>query len=92
MKGYICNNCGAKIKGKEPKHCPICGRKEFSEHDFPKLTEHDEEASKKFKDALKILDKYEEGCEPRSLADAGCGCGLGDDKENIHIKLNHKKN
>ena len=76
MKGFICDNCGAEIKeGKKPSSCPMCHRTKFIEHDFPEQSEQDKKSLKKYKEAIEILDKYEEGCDPRTMADADCGCG-----------------
>lgn len=78
MKGWICKGCGAEFKQeKVPEHCLICFKKDFSEHDFEEPTEHDLHTSKKYKEALNILEVYEEGCPPRSAQDHICCCGSG---------------
>lgn len=78
MKGWICTGCGAEFKQEEqPKHCAICHKKDFSEHDFEEPNEHDLRTSKKYKEALNKLEEYEEGCIPRTAQDHVCCCGSG---------------
>ena len=78
MNGWICKSCGAEFKQeKSPEHCVICHKKKFLEHNFEEPTKQDKHSSKKYKEILNLLEKYEEGCLPRSTQDHICCCGTG---------------
>jgi hypothetical protein len=77
MKAWNCEACGADIKEtKKPEFCPLCKRRgPFSEIEMPEPSHEDLLHSKKYEDAVKMIEEREEGCPPRSLHDAICGCG-----------------
>ncbi|MCF7872043.1 hypothetical protein K9L97_03330 [Candidatus Woesearchaeota archaeon] len=85
MKLFICESCGAEIKrNNTPEHCPLCSRKKFSVAKAPEPSIHDEEAKRKYDEALSILSKYDEGTSPRKMDDHTCcvSCDDCDDKCN----------
>jgi hypothetical protein len=66
MKAYSCNICGCEIKLVKPDRCPLCRKKH---DDYTEIEEQDPSPddlvyTKMYEDALKILDKYTEKCEP----------------------------
>ena len=69
MKVFICETCGAEIKGEKPEKCPLCRKKdaEFSEHEAPDPDKEEAKSKKKYDEVLEKLDEYEEGCEPQKI-------------------------
>jgi hypothetical protein len=73
MDAWSCNSCGALIKQKDkPSRCLLCNRR--AEFTHLALKEEQDNSSKKYEEALKKLEEYEEGAPPRKLSDLGCGC------------------
>jgi hypothetical protein len=66
MKAFICNICGCEVREKIPKECPICRKKhdDYMEIEEKDPTEDDLRFSKLYDEAMEILNKYSEGCEP----------------------------
>lgn len=76
MKAWLCEYCEAEVKQDEqPNFCPICHKKgKWTSLELPEQTLEDAKMTEKYNEAIKILDKYEEGTQPRTLMDATCGC------------------
>ncbi|MEM4259970.1 MAG: hypothetical protein QXG00_01935 [Candidatus Woesearchaeota archaeon] len=66
MKAYSCNICGCEVKMKWPGTCPICKKKheDYTEIEEKDPTDDDLKYTKLYEEAIKILDRYSEGCTP----------------------------
>lgn len=70
MDVWVCNGCHAEIPQKDkPEVCPLCGQhsRDFDPGKRKDLPAVDKESSKKYEEALKQLESYDEGCEPEKM-------------------------
>jgi len=70
MKIWICKACHAHIPQQDkPDTCPLCGQRNrgFDEGEREDPDPEDKKYSELYKEVLKELESYNEGCEPESL-------------------------
>jgi len=73
MDAWSCESCGAIIKQEtKPISCLLCNRRAG----FKKINVEEKKdiSSKKYEEALKKLEEYEEGVPKRRLKDHVCSC------------------
>ncbi|MBD3209738.1 hypothetical protein GF367_04985 [Candidatus Woesearchaeota archaeon] len=71
MHLWICNQCSAEIPQEGgPEVCPLCNQHDRGFEESEKKVAEDTEDKKYsalYREILKELEKYDEGCEPQQL-------------------------